>query len=181
MKLQFGSHNKKQISIIFSATCIIMLGACSQPSPKESEAENFQNELKSATKEQPAVSVPPSISEAEIEARFPSKPISKMINGVKMTAKVLPITRGSMVFDNSVKQNAMVKGDIVVVLNDNQGLPDELRQTYKIKELVEGVFSLEAEANEDMLEHYEKLSKNTAFSRVELGLFYGPEDGPETM
>jgi hypothetical protein len=174
--------NKNKIKIILSATCVIFLGACSQPTTTESDTENFQKETETTSQMQAErQGTPPKISKEEIEARFPAKPISKMINGVKMTAKVLPVTRGSMVFDNSVKENAMVKGNVVVVLKENVDFPANWRDVYKISELTSGVYSLEPDGNEDMLEHYEKLKKHESVTRVELGLFYGPDDGPEIM
>jgi hypothetical protein len=174
--------NKNKINTLFSTICIIFLSACSQPTKTDSTPENFQKETDEAPQAQvERQSTLPKISDQEIEARFPSKPISKMINGVKMTAKVLPVTRGSMVFDNSVKENAMVKGNVVVVLKENTDFPADWREVYKVSELTSGVYSLEPDGNEDMLNHYEKLKNHQSVSRVELGLFYGPDDGPEIM
>ena len=182
MSSKLARLNKNNINVLLSVICIIFLSACSQPTTTESNSENFQKETESSSQRQAERETAiPKISEQEIEARFPAKPISKMINGIKMTTKVLPVTRGSMVFDNSVKENAMVKGNVVVVMKENADFPADWREIYKVSELTSGVYSLEPDGNEDMLEHYEKLKKHESVTRVELGLFYGPDDGPEVM
>lgn len=182
MSLQISLFNQNAKIVLFSAICTLGLIACSQQRQEESQTESFQSKATTSSEKQAITTTElPTETQREIEARFPTQPISKMINGVKMTAKVLPVTRGSMLFDSSVKQDAMVKGNVVVVTKDGAKLPASLSNLYKVEELTDGVYSLDVATSEDILKHYEKLKTNPALERVELGLFYGPEDGPETM
>jgi hypothetical protein len=95
------------------------------------------------------------------------------INGSKMIASELPITKGTKIFDTDTNSYATVLGAMVVVLS--QGITIDRLNTdeYKTKKIANNTYRLSPNANNaDVYQLYKQLLKNSALSQVELSLLY---------
>ena len=174
---------KPNLPILLIFAALATLSACG--SDKKMSDETSKPELASETelKDTAKSESKSNIDEASEDktSPFPDAPKNVLINGNKMTLSSIPLTKGDFVFDHSVKENGQVTGSLVAVLKPEAELPIAWSEDFTIEELSDRTYKLTPTETIDLLARYQSLVKSAVVETVEITIFYGPANSPETM
>lgn len=168
------------IAILAALTTLSACGSNKEVSDEPNEPE-VASEVELKNTSELAVKSQTEKASDDIESPFPEAPKNVLINGNKMTVSSIPLTKGDFVYDHSVKENGQVTGSLVAVLKPDATLPSAWSDDFTIEKLSDRTYKLTPTEIVDLVSTYKLLFKSSEVEKVEITVFYGPTNSPETM